>query len=1558
VAARASFVRGLSGLAACGLALLGLCHAATADVTDWSVVTSVADVENDDKFVSLREALNAAKKGRISPDASGRVTITFGDAFFENSPEVTVSLTNTPVTLPKGLSVVLQGRTDRKRVVLAATSPTNECRYLLKVEKGASLELRDLTVDFKARRDTDTFLEAGGNFAFSGCRFNGTGRTNNGYVVSCPVASEGSRGEITACSFVGARMGRLDFRGTHDIDITSSTFVDVDASANGDVVRIAGTGRTSVLDCTFTGCAAAPGRATLWIDTGGVAGRVLVGNTVVVGNSSAGADIVATSANVRFDTVFCGTVTGDTETNCVASVRPDELFDGRVVERWVGGVWRAYRPLAPDGAAYRRGTRVSSLSTATSPVVDILKRPVTGNPSPGSWATRTDADWSTRGVFVVNSGTDDETADDDGILTLRDALRYAQVRNDLCHEDWRCGISFADGLFANGAREATVNLQTTRLVLSNGVSVTVCGRTDARRLTLAATPPSGGSLLRVAADASLELRDLTVAFKAANDAEAFLAAEGDFVLDGCRFNGTGTKNGYVVQSPESAGGRRGEVLRCSFVGDRAGVLSLSGKHCYDIACSTFANVNASAFGAVVKLTSSVQSSVVNCTFAGCTAKSGAAVLQTTAADMGGRITVGNTIVAGSGSGTTDIHASDMRTLLDTVFYGTVSGGATKSNCVEGVSANIFSGGVAERWVGGVLRAFRPLDPYGAAYGKGRRVARARIGDLPSSDILRRPVSSKPSPGSWATNTDADGLTRGDFVVTSASAGDTDDEDGVVSFRDAVRYAQERQDLRDDDWNCRISFSPEIFPYDGRLRLKSGQRQLDILAFADGCRLSIVGPSDGTKSVTLDGVGLHRLVQVGAGNEVSFSNLTFANGFGRPVGAAGTSAGGGVGNAGRASFDNCAFVNCVAGDASVPGGWSNGGGLATLPGGTSSVVRCSFSGCTAACGGGLVTQDGGVSHVLCTTFSGNVANGEGTALGGFGGGVAACGVSETVLAQVTLAGNRATGAGGGLATQSDQSVVRLANVLAVGNEAGSEDSDDLSLSGAYFLNGVRYGRGRLQGDRGAVGPLVLGGCSVGESFADVRNGMGEPVSTNFVSLGVTHVLCRIASEIVLGSLAVWADGTLANVACGTNDLADAQVLCGTREGLADDSVVTEDEVGQAFLDQPFLGATWYSGAAAAGQSTDPAYGPLTVAVETPEALVNAIAKAKADPSLAVNGSLRITFAAGVQEIEFDRDLVLADDSFPSVPLKIVGPVTFSCASGASCRFLTVGGGNRLLLDGVTFEGGQGEEIGGAVYVFGASSLEAANCVFRGNTAVASAYGSWGGAVALEMGATGAFSGCAFADNQADEGKDIYREGTVLSLYGCSGDLPGSVGGGDFHARVEKPSGRRDWFDSLATAVADCAAGDRLVILDREIDTQAADGLPLGVTVDDKAKGAKSAAFLSSAVTALTAKTASNTASNGGTACYAVRLTETGVVCSPTTEATPTLEGAGIDLAGDADAVTVAPGNVKAGLTYGLGHAETPQGPFSVDEWKVAAPDEPLVLTAPKQGATGYYRVLVR
>lgn len=60
----------------------------------------------------------------------------------------------------------------------------------------------------------------------------------------------------------------------------------------------------------------------------------------------------------------------------------------------------------------------------------------------------------------------------------------------------------------------------------------------------------------------------------------------------------------------------------------------------------------------------------------------------------------------------------------------------------------------------------------------------------------------------------------------------------------------------------------------------------------------------------------------------------------------------------------------------------------------------------------------------------------------------------------------------------------------------------------------------------------------------------------------------------------------------------------------------------------------------------------------------------------------------------------------------------------------------------------------------------------------------------------------------------------------------------------------------------------------------------------------------------------------------------------------------------DSAAVSVENVVPGLLYGLGRAETPAGPYVVDEWVRAKPGEAVSLTAPKVGSSGSCRIKAR
>ena len=309
-----------------------------------------------------------------------------------------------------------------------------------------------------------------------------------------------------------------------------------------------------------------------------------------------------------------------------------------------------------------------------------------------------------------------------------------------------------------------------------------------------------------------------------------------------------------------------------------------------------------------------------------------------------------------------------------------------------------------------------------------------------------------------------------------------------------------------------------------------------------------------------------------------------------------------------------------------------------------------------------------------------------------------------------------------------------------------------------------------------------------------------------------------------------------------------------------------------------------------------------------------------------------------------------------------------------RFFYVDCGGELELEGLTMSNGwstadYSAEIfqpkdygdGGAVLSYGI--LSAKDCRFRCNRAR-----NHGGAVAA-FGPT-ALVGCRFEDNVAGlDGGAVYADPIQ---YEESSGVP--VGGGsDFVIRKAWMSGNVAQQDGGAFYLGGCT--DSCLLDNVKIVKNTAKRFGGGIYVNDKLfnnppEGNRMLLTLQDVVVQEnTAKSGENDLQYGNQVnleyvsvinealapsdYYEVEVSaRTGkpdVVLSE--KAKP--EIGEVELGGDEAAIAV--GNVIPGLVYGLGRAESPAGPYEVDEWVKPVPGKPLVLTAEKESSSAFYRV---
>jgi hypothetical protein len=201
------------------------------------------------------------------------------------------------------------------------------------------------------------------------------------------------------------------------------------------------------------------------------------------------------------------------------------------------------------------------------------------------------------------------------------------------------------------------------------------------------------------------------------------------------------------------------------------------------------------------------------------------------------------------------------------------------------------------------------------------------------------------------------------------------DSGPGSLRNAITQAN--HDMGADT----ISFAPGVT---GTIVLTSGE--LDITD-----NLTITGP--GANKLTVSGNHTSRVFTVGAGEKVSLSGLTIADGD------AGIGNGGGLDNLGTVTVRNTVFTRNSA---------YEGGGLANESGSTASVNGSAFLRNSATYGGGLANA--GTATLSRSSFNSNSA--------GFGGGLANFGTANVSGGTFT---RNSAGPGGGLFNDGSASV---------------------------------------------------------------------------------------------------------------------------------------------------------------------------------------------------------------------------------------------------------------------------------------------------------------------------------------------------------------------------------------------------------------------------------------------------------------------------------------------------------------------------------------------------------
>lgn len=172
--------------------------------------------------------------------------------------------------------------------------------------------------------------------------------------------------------------------------------------------------------------------------------------------------------------------------------------------------------------------------------------------------------------------------------------------------------------------------------------------------------------------------------------------------------------------------------------------------------------------------------------------------------------------------------------------------------------------------------------------------------------------------------------------------------------------------------------------------------------------TVVVTGAGSGITIINGGGINRIFDIGTTGNLTVSGVSLRNGFGT-TGVVGHQHGANIHNHGALTLSNAAIIGGVAGP-----GWG-GGGLTHASSATSTVVRN-------------------------VSFGGNRGS-NGAAIEVFG---AAAG--DLQLDHVTVVGNQATAAGGGLYTGNNAARVKVSNSLFVGNTPANCDGTLTNLNG--------------------------------------------------------------------------------------------------------------------------------------------------------------------------------------------------------------------------------------------------------------------------------------------------------------------------------------------------------------------------------------------------------------------------------------------------------------------------------------------------------------------------------
>lgn len=665
-------------------------------------------------------------------------------------------------------------------------------------------------------------------------------------------------------------------------------------------------------------------------------------------------------------------------------------------------------------------------------------------------------------------------------------------------------------------------------------------------------------------------------------------------------------------------------------------------------------------------------------------------------------------------------------------------------------------------------------------------------------------------------------------------------------------------------------------------------------------------------------------------------------------------GGAIKSYGQLMVDGCRFENCES------SGW--GGALYFSKTAQAFVYGTTITGCKADIGGAIANW-GGDLVTICVTLTGNEAE--------IGSAVCSSGASRTLFANATIANNKATDSGGG-AFCVDGENAGLINSIVAGNKNGN-------LAGEWTWAPTSY-------NKFATGNWCAYSLTDGE-LADIFL-TANAIPTNMPN-GVTQLYYPLSSTSAARN------GAFVFTKGGLND--KGEVVVGSwpeKVGYSTDidgySPLPRELNGAAMGDKYGANFNGYASRDLTGALIMPkdtgmgAMPSFSADVIDASSLVDTLEDVVSDTDGKVSLREAVDYAmAHGGQVNFAPSIFSPSDPVFRLENQIVVPegcsfelkapgdhrITLLATATGGNRFFRVEDGGTLKLEGVTMGYGTARGIyglmspaddsnggavcgvasvkangekkmsdlsfvncaffdnkapkgcGGAIYAEGLLSLT--DCVFIGNSA-----GKEGGAVYSKE-ATMTMTGCEVTNNIAEVnggGVGIYPGGVtnVIKNSKISGNVAGKMGGGLF-CDDGKPTG--------------C-----VTLTDADIKGNTAD---TGLYADPDVFSGTGYAFDEQYILRVNRKY------------YEVLTDEFGVKRVELSEkAAPVLGSIDLGAAATSGKATVKVSNVIPNLEYGLGHAETPVGPYVVDKWQRATSEADLELEAPAEGAGGFYRVMAR